>query len=78
MTAATVAFTALQDAMTETDPECRDDDRFILDDQPADTLAYICDRCPLINLCRTYAAAERPKGGVWAGRRWHTNTKEQS
>lgn len=70
MTNATTAYTALQNAMTETDPECQNDGRFILDDQPADSLAYICERCPLVNLCRTYAAAEQPKAGIWAGKRW--------
>lgn len=64
------AFSALNRAMEITDPECQDDGRFILDDQPADTLGYICHRCPLLALCRDYAAAERPAGGVWAGRRW--------
>ncbi|MET3510818.1 WhiB family transcriptional regulator [Plantibacter flavus] len=77
MTIAADAYTALQDAMTRTDPECRDDGRFILDDQPADTLAYICERCPLIDLCRAYAATERPSGGVWAGRRWAKTLKEK-
>ncbi|MFZ4894199.1 WhiB family transcriptional regulator [Plantibacter sp. Mn2098] len=60
--------------MRLTDPECQDDGRFILDDQPTESVAYICHRCPLMALCRDYAAAERPAGGIWAGRRWGTRS----
>jgi hypothetical protein len=73
MSRATDAYDVLTLAMVETDPACRDDDRFILDDQPAETLAYVCEQCPLFDLCDKYAGLERPKAGVWAGKRYRTN-----
>lgn len=75
MSRATDAYLRLTNAMVETDPECQDDGRFVLDDQPAHTLSYICRACPLFDLCRDYAEAERPKGGVWAGKRYSSNDK---
>lgn len=47
MSGAQAQYRALADAFLTTEPGCQGDDRFILDDQPADSLAYICDRCPL-------------------------------
>jgi hypothetical protein len=70
MTRASEAFRLLNLALIDTDPACQNDDRFILDDQPADTLAYICHACPLLTLCRTYAVTAKPPAGVWAGQRW--------
>ena len=54
--------------MLETDPACQNDGRFVLDDQPAHTLAYICRECPVFNLCSEFANLARPTGGIWAGR----------
>lgn len=54
------------------DPACQNDDRFIADDQPEATLAPICRSCPLFDLCAEYAEIERPKAGVWAGKRYRT------
>lgn len=71
------AFTALNQAMEYANPACQEDGRFILDDQPADSLEYICHRCPLLALCRDYASTERPAGGIWAGRRWAKTLKEK-
>ncbi|MBG6238380.1 hypothetical protein IWX78_001335 [Mycetocola sp. CAN_C7] len=76
MSAASSAYTALHNAMHATTPECHDDGRFILDDQPIESLAYICQRCPLFDLCATYAQLERPTGGIWAGKRYRTIKKE--
>lgn len=59
--------------MVDTDPACQDNDRFILDDQPANTLAYICRACALFAPCATYGELERPKAGIWAGKRYRAN-----
>jgi len=67
---ASEAWDALVTAMASTDPACQDDDRFVLDDQPVQALKAICDTCPLLTLCANYAALERPKGGIWAGKRY--------
>ena len=75
MSRATDAFTALQDAMTSTDPACSRDARFIDDDVPAHTLAPICRQCPLYALCSAYGELERPIGGTWAGKRYRIGTK---
>jgi len=71
-------WTALQKAMKTTDPACQDDERFVLDDQPADTLTYLCNACPLFDLCRDYAQANRPLGGVWAGKRYTHRTSRDA
>lgn len=71
MTTAEDALKALDLAMQDVDPACQGDGRFVLDDQPAHTLRYICNECPLIELCRAYAKAAKPPAGVWAGRRWY-------
>lgn len=54
---------------------CAGDDRFIDDDTPAAELAPICDRCPAREACEAFAAAEKPLGGIWAGRRWATEKR---
>lgn len=72
------AWTALQHALEATVPPCRGDDRFVDDDvRPAD-VADVCDRCPILELCRDYAATSKPKGGVWAGRRWTRSTRKDT
>lgn len=63
--------------MQDHEPACQDDDRFILDDQPAHTLTYLCDVCPLVTLCHAYAEANRPAGGIWAGKRYGTRNPRQ-
>jgi hypothetical protein len=73
MSRATDAYVRLTQAMRDTDPACRDDDSFILDDQPENTLAPVCRACSLFDLCAAYAELERPKGGVWAGKRYRTH-----
>lgn len=77
MSKSSEAFDALKLAMIDTSAACLDDDRFIDDDQAPAELTPICEACPLYNKCDTYAAIERPKGGVWAGRRFSQyKTKE--
>jgi hypothetical protein len=77
---ASEAFKRLTDAMLTTDPACQNDKRFVLDDEPTESLAGICHACPLLALCTEYAEIERPKGGVWAGKRYRTykSTNEEN
>ena len=74
MSKSSEAFDALKLAMMTTSAACLDDDRFIDDDQAPAELAPICEACPLYDLCSTYAAIERPKGGIWAGKRYTQRT----
>ncbi len=70
---ASIAWQALQQALTTSEPACRDDSRF-LNDGRADVLradlATVCRACPILVECRTYATLARPHnmGGFWAGR----------
>lgn len=66
------AYTALHDAMRNITPDCHDDPRFISDTQEAEHLKYLCDACPLFDLCQKFARLEKPPGGIWAGKRWTT------
>ncbi|MGV3714345.1 WhiB family transcriptional regulator [Pseudolysinimonas sp.] len=70
MSRATDAYGELTRAMSKADVACLGDDRFVEDGYPLDELTPICHRCPLLAACRDYAAVAKPKGGVWAGRRW--------
>lgn len=70
MTRAGEAWATLNQALVNTDPACLNDGRFILDDIPAFTVKYLCDECPLYELCHEYARTARPTGGIWAGKRW--------
>ena len=77
MSKSSEAFDALKLAMLTTTAACLNDPRFIDDDQAPAELKPICEACPLYDLCDTYAAIERPKGGIWAGRRFSQyKTKE--
>lgn len=61
----------LQRALRETPAPCRDVDEFTadrIDDDTARMLAGICATCPVIDLCRAYAARAHPEG-YWAGSR---------
>jgi len=65
-------YAALTEALTEQDPACLGNEWFTFDPDDLDTdfrgeLAKICDRCPLFDLCRAFAVAEHPAGGMWAG-----------
>ena len=73
MSRASDSYNALTLAMDEVAPVCRNDARFTADDQKAEELASICRTCPLFDPCATYGDLERPKAGVWAGRRYRTN-----
>ena len=70
MSKSSEAFDALKFNMMTTSAACLNDDRFINDDQAPADLTPICEACPLFDLCSTYAAIERPVGGIWAGRRF--------
>jgi hypothetical protein len=76
MTRASEAYNRLALAMTESDPACRDDDRYISDDVPAIDVAPLCNACPLLALCKEYAQIEKPKGGIWAGTRYGVKEKK--
>jgi hypothetical protein len=64
------AMAVLVAAMDEQRPACRDDERFIDDDTLPEAVTAICSACALLAACRGYATAQRPTGGIWAGRRW--------
>jgi hypothetical protein len=73
MSRASEAYNALNVAMAGTDPACKNDERFIDAHTAPETLSPICRTCPLFNLCAAYAEIERPKAGIWAGKRYRTN-----
>ena len=68
MSRASDAWAAMTTAMIDTDPACKNDNRFTDDDQVISELAPICRACRLFDLCRTYSELDRPTGGIWAGR----------
>ena len=78
MSRSSEAFGALKLAMIDTSAACLDDDRFIDDDQAPAELAPICDACRLFAECDIYAGLERPKGGIWAGKKYTQRTKAAS
>ena len=78
MSRSSEAFDALKFAMIDTSAACLDDDRFIDDDQAPADLTPICASCPLFDLCNTYAAIERPAGGIWAGKRYTQRTTKRT
>lgn len=58
------------EAMKHDDPSCWGIDAFTadrVDDEEQAMMATICDGCPMVELCRTFAIAERPSAGFWAG-----------
>ena len=65
-----VEYSALMNAMRDTEVPCTDDERFLMDDSDEKLLAHICAKCPVDIWCRDYALAAKPAGGVWAGRRF--------
>jgi hypothetical protein len=78
MTRASEAYNRLALAMTETDPACKDDDRYISDDVPAAVVAPLCNVCPVLEQCRAYAQIEKPKGGIWAGTRYGAKERKET
>lgn len=63
-------YAELQRALRETPTPCRGVDEFTaerIDTATATMLAGICATCPVIDLCRAYAAQAHPEG-YWAGR----------
>jgi hypothetical protein len=75
---ASEAYKALTLAMDDIAPACKNDGRFIADDQKTDVVAPICRACPLYDLCAVYGDLERPKAGIWAGRRYRTNSPRKT
>lgn len=59
------------EAMKTENPACWGIDGFTADtfndDEERAMLADICAGCPLVDLCRTFAIAEKPAAGFWAG-----------
>lgn len=75
MSRASDAFAALSLAMVNTEPSCIDMDGYTADTvsaNDAQEFKAICDSCPLLDLCRTYADLERPKVGYWAGKTYRS------
>jgi hypothetical protein len=70
MSKAADAYNSLQEAMAAHPPMCLNDARFIDDNTNARDIQNICERCPLLDYCHDYARIERPRGGIWAGKRW--------
>jgi hypothetical protein len=70
MSKADTAYRALLSAMEDLEPVCLGDDRFIDDDTRADQVKALCSDCPLNSSCAEYARTARPRGGIWAGKRW--------
>ena len=72
------ALEALNTALLSTTPACADDNRFTNDDTDPATVKPICNRCPLRNLCKTYAERARPRGGIWAGKKYSHTPKGET
>ena len=68
---APVEWGTVTEAMKIDDPACWGIDAFTADsfhdDEERAMLAGICAGCPLVELCRTFAIAEKPAAGFWAG-----------
>jgi len=65
------AWAALQEAMSEREPLCLSDPRYIADEHsPGDLIEMTetCTMCPLRSLCDAYATEGRVMAGFWAGR----------
>lgn len=68
--ASLTAAEALDAALDEYRPECRDVALFTDDaPTPADraAMAMVCAECPIFPECHDYAEAEQPRAGYWAG-----------
>jgi hypothetical protein len=70
MSKATDAFDVLQKAMETALPACIEDGRFTDDYTRAEDVRDICNQCPLLDSCLDYGRTARPRGGIWAGKRW--------
>ena len=81
MSRASEAYQALAAAMETTVPNCQGIELFTadnLENPDIAELARICDTCPLFNLCDDYAHIERPKAGIWAGKRYRNYSKKET
>lgn len=66
-------YDALSGALRHAEPGCRDVAAFTadrVDPEEIPTLSAICARCPVLEQCAVFAAAERPASGFWAGKTW--------
>lgn len=69
-------YRVLTEAMRDIRPACNGDPRFILDsheispDELSHIALTICRLCPLKAPCRAYGDAERPKAGIWGGKKY--------
>lgn len=64
------AYDQLGAALDDTVPDCAGDGRYIADhltNSDKQDMSEVCGACPLLTLCSTYAATERPGGGWWPG-----------
>jgi len=76
MTRAATAYAALVAALEQEPPPCRGDNRYLSEHGDIDPeLQLRCSTCPVFQLCRDYALADRPAAGIWAGERWADKRK---
>ena len=64
------AYDRLTEALTDTEPDCLDDERYIADllqNGEKKLLASICSACPILTECMEYALVDQPKAGWWPG-----------
>lgn len=69
MPSATKAYADLREAMCDSVPSCRGDDRFTSETADPAPLAKICRACPLFTQCRALAMASHtgPVFGILGG-----------
>jgi hypothetical protein len=63
-------YSELVEALRGTPPSCAGDDRFTAERLTSvDTaeMEAMCAACPLVSLCRAFAAEAKPAAGYWAG-----------
>ena len=73
------AWEALNTALDEYEPPCRDRALFTADTISVEQQALcesICARCRVSDLCDAYATASKPNMGFWAGYRWTQQGKQ--
>ena len=71
MSRASEAYVRLADALLDVEPMCAGVDDFTVDTPTfasTERMSALCEKCPVLELCRQYADLERPKVGYWAGK----------
>jgi len=74
-----VTWEALNAALDEYEPPCRDRALFTADTISVEQQALcesICARCRVSDLCDAYAVASKPNTGFWGGFRWTQQGKQ--